>query len=155
MGDPVAGHLAALAGLDENQINALSALVGRLNVGQGNNGGLPHGKNIPCPIYSIGQDFDTWVVAFTDNIRAVYNLDGNDQRLPGLYLKWISTKLQSGATRAAFDNLEPVVKSNWTTLKSALSDCYTDEKDKLFFLARLDAHQRLPGQSHRTYKDFF
>ena len=146
--------MAALAGLNADQIQAISALVEGLNLGRGDRrGGLPHVKNIPCPIYSIGDDFDTWIVAFTDNVRAVYSLDEADAHLPGLIIKWISTKLASGATRAAFDNLEPAVKRDWTLLKPALTECFTDEKDKLSFLARMDAHKRQPGQSLRTYKD--
>ena len=152
--DPAAqANLAALAGLDQAQINALGLLVQRMNIGQNRADALPHVKNIPCPIYTIGGDFDTWVVAFMDNIRAVYNLDAADARLPSLYLKWISTKLASGATRAAYENLEQAVKVDWAQLKKALSECFTDEKDKLFFLARMDAHKRLPGQSLRTYMD--
>ena len=153
MGDDaaIAAQLAGIANLQPAQLTALGTLFRQLGLNQ-----QPrpiHVKDIPCSSYTIGQDFDIWCITFMDNVRACYNLAADDQRLPGLFIQWISTKLAAGATRAAFENLPPNTKANWTLLKPALSECFTDQKEKIVFLSRLDAHQRQPGQSLRTYKD--
>ena len=157
MGDneAIAAQLAGIAGIQPAQLTALSTLFQQLGVNQQQQRAnqLAHVKNVPCSTYTIGQDFDVWCITFMDNIRACYNLAADDPRLPGLFIQWISTKLAPGATRAAFENLPDATKANWALLKPALSDCYTDQKEKIVFLSRLDAHQRQPGQSLRTYKD--
>ena len=43
-----------------------------------------------------------------------------DQELPGLYLDFISTKLEAGPTRQAYDNLPNAAKTSWDVLKTAL-----------------------------------
>ena len=156
MGDEeVAAQLAGIAGLQPAQVNALGALFRQLGLNQQpqRQPQLAHVKNIPCSTYAIGQDFDIWVITFMDNVRACYNLKADDAQLPGLFLQWVSTKLSPGPTRAAFENLPAATKGSWALLKPALSEAFTDQKEKIAFLSRLDAHQRQPGQSLRTYKD--
>ena len=153
----IAARLAEIANLQPAQLTALNTLFQQLGFNQQPQqqraNQLAHVKNIPCSSYTIGQDFDIWCITFMDNVRACYNLAADDQRLPGLFIQWISTKLAAGATRAAFENLPPDTKANWALLKPALSECFTDQKEKMVFLSRLDAHQRQAGQSLRTYKD--
>ena len=151
--DDEAGQLAGLANLQPDQVNALGALLRQLGFNPQRAPQLAHVKNIPCSTFSIGQDFDIWVITFMDNVRACYNLKADDPRLPGLFLQWVSTKLSPGPTRAAFENLPAATKADWALLKPALSEAFTDQKEKIAFLSRLDAHQRQPGQSLRTYKD--
>ena len=156
MGDEeVAAQLAGIAGLQPAQVNALGALFRQLGLNQQpqRQPQLAHVKNIPCSTYAIGQDFDIWVITFMDNVRACYNLKADDAQLPDLFLQWVSTKLSPGPTRAAFENLPIATKASWALLKPALSEAFTDQKEKIAFLSRLDAHQRQPGQSLRTYKD--
>ena len=151
--DEEAGQLAGLANLQPDQVNAIGALLRQLGLEQQRAPQLAHVKNIPCSTYVIGQDFDIWIITFQDNIRACYNLKADDPRLPGLFVQWVSTKLSPGPTRAAFENLPAATKATWALLKPALSEAFTDQKEKIAFLSRLDAHQRQPGQSLRTYKD--
>ena len=151
MGDPA--QLAAMAALTPEQVATLTTLMNNLNVQPRRGNALPHIKNIPWPQYVIGQDFQAWLTGFVDNVRCVYDLPEGDDRIPALLLKWIVTKLSSGPTRAAYDNLDATIRADWVQLKAALSECYLDENDKLTFLSRLDAHRRLPGQSLRAYKD--
>ena len=151
MGDPA--QVAALAALTPEQVATLTNLMNNLHVQPRRADTLPHIKNIPWPSYGIGEDFLAWLAGFTDNVRCAYDLPENDARLPALLLKWIVTKLSSGPTRAAYDNLDATVRANWNQLKAALSECYLDENDKLTFLSRLDSHRRLPGQALRAYKD--
>ena len=151
MGDPA--QLAAMAALTPEQVATLTTLMNNLNVQPRRGNALPHIKNIPWPQYVIGQDFQAWLTGFVDNVRCVYDLPEGDDRIPALLLKWIVTKLSSGPTRAAYDNLDATIRADWVELKAALSECYLDENDKLTFLSRLDAHRRLPGQSLRAYKD--
>jgi len=118
-----------------------------------NPGALPYVKSIPCSNYTIGDDYDVWRVHYKDNVRAVFNLDTQDARLNDLYLRWISTRLSPGPTRAVYGNLDDADKASWDVLDQALSDAFVDQKDKLDFLSRLNAHRRTPGMSLRTYKD--
>ena len=151
MGDPA--QVAALAALTPEQVATLTNLMNNLHVQPRRADTLPHVKNIPWPSYNIGEDFLAWLAGFTDNVRCAYDLPENDARLPALLLKWIVTKLSSGPTRAAYDNLDATVRANWNQLKAALSECYLDENEKLTFLSRLDSHRRIPGQTLRAYKD--
>ena len=146
-------QLATLAALTEDQRTALGALAQSLFPHAPGANTLPHVKVIPCHDYTIGKCFDTWVVHFADNIRAVYNLDDGDIRINGACIKWLSTKLTPGPTRQVYENLAVDVKADWTRLKAALSQAFTDDKDRLDFLSRLDAHQRTPDMALRTYKD--
>ena len=154
-----AAAIAALTDLTPEQIATLNVLVRGLNVGAhppaagARPGRVPHVKNIPVSPYTIGQDFESWLILFIDNIRAVFGLDPGDAEVTNQALKWISTKLTVGPTRAVYENLEAATKADWDQLKAALSEAYTDENEKLTFLARLDAHQRGEGVSLRTYKD--
>ena len=149
-----AEQLATLAGLTADQRAAIEALARNLGLGpQAQQAGVPHVKAIPCASFSIGKDFDTYIVHFVDNIRAVYNITGADDRLDDLCLQWLSSKLEPGPTRQVYENLGPNAKNNWGRLKAALSEAFTDDKDRLDFLSRMDAHQRTPEMSLRTYKD--
>ena len=152
-------QLATLAALTDAQRTALGDLAASMGLGAANQraaaaaNALPQIKIIPCPNYTVGGDFDLWVVHFMDNVRAVYNLPSGDVRLADQYKHWLSTKLEPGPARAAYENLPPTTKDDWSLLKAALSDAFTDDKEKLDFLSRLDAHQRTPGMSLRHYKD--
>ena len=151
-------QLATLAGLTQDQRDALASLATNLGLGaQGQaarNAAQPHVKLIPCPNYVIGKDFDIWLTHFVDCVRAAYNVTATDARLGGYCTQWLSTKLEPGPTRAVFDNLPTtVLTGNWAGQKAALEQAFTDDKDRLDFLASTDAFQRTPGMSLRTYKD--
>ena len=124
-----AAQAAALAALTPEQVATLTNLMNNLHVQPRRADTLPYVKNIPWPSYNIGEDFLAWLAGFTDNVRCAYDLPENDARLPALLLKWIVTKLSSGPTRAAYDNLDATVRAIWNQLKAALSECYLDEND--------------------------
>ena len=157
MADPAAAAAAAaaaLGGLNNAQIQAVGRLMQFVqNPGRGGGDRLPTPKSIPCANYTIGQDYNVWSTHFRDNVRAVYSIGSDDPRLDGLCLQWVSTKLDPGATRAVYENLANDDKATWTLLNAALTKAFTDDKERLDFLSRMNAHQRTPGMSLRTYKD--
>ena len=156
MADPAAAAAAALAGLNNAQIQAVGQLMQFIQNPAGGARGaarLPTPKSIPCSNYVIGQDYNVWSLHFKDNVRAVYSITAEDDRLGGLCLQWISTKLDPGPARAVYDNLPEDSKATWELLNAALAKAFTDDKERLDFLGRMNAHQRTPGMSLRTYKD--
>ena len=153
MGDAAAAA-AALAGLNEGQVDTIARLL-QLAAGAGGNGGnrRPHIKNIPCSSYAIGKDFSTWKTYFRDNVRATFNLRNDADDMDELCASWISTKLEPGPTRSVYENLDQTTKEDWTELDKALTAAFTDDKERLDFLSRMNAHKRTQGMSLRTYKD--
>ena len=140
-GENLAAFNQALKIIKDNQPSAA----------RGNN--RPSPKGIPCSNYQIGQDYQVWRTHFRDNVRAVHSITANDDTLNDLCLQWVSTKLDPGPTRAVYDNLPAAKKTSWKELDAALTAAFVDDRERLNFLSRMDAHQRLPGMSLRLYKD--
>ena len=110
-------------------------------------------KSIPCGVYKSSDDFDLWVLTFVDNVRAAHNLRANDLRLNDLCLNWISTKLEVGPTRSVYDNLPDTSKTDWPTLKQALSEAYRNDSEEIRFLNNDDAWERTEGMTLIDFKN--
>ena len=115
-------------------------LIGRVQ-GLGNQR-APSAKSIPCEVYRHGNDFDQWITLFIDNICAVYNIAQADDQMGRLCIEWLPTKLESGATRSVYDNLEDNVKRDWLLLKPALSAAFRDESEEIRFVNNENAWKR-------------
>ena len=111
-------------------------------------------KSVPCSVYNLKSDFDQWVTSFEDAVRACHGLRMNDAALPELYLNWIATRLETGDTRAIFENLGQNVKGSWTLLKPALSTAFRDEAEESKFLNDESWWRYTPktGMTLRDYK---
>ena len=76
----------------------------------------------------------------------------NDPALPALYLYFISTKLEAGPTRQAYDNLPDTSKTSWDVLKEALEQAFRDEEEQILFLSD-ERHYKRGNMSLRDYKN--
>ena len=121
-------------------------------MGQMNQPRAPTIKSIPCTSYNAKNDFDLWIVAFCDSVRASHGLQANDPRLDALYLNWISTKLDVGETRSVYDNLDANTKANWAVLRKTLSDSFKNESEEVEFLNNEGSWKRTNGMSLRDYR---
>ena len=73
-------------------------------------GADPKVKSILGVNYKIGNDFNQWALVYQDTVRTSHKKELNDPGLPALYLYFISTKLEVGPTRQAYDNLPDTSK---------------------------------------------
>ena len=113
----------------------------------------PATKSIPCEVYRQGQDFDQYITLFIDNICAVHNIAKTDDQLGRLCVKWLPTKLESGATRSVYDNLADTVQRDWAQLRPALSAAFRDESEEIRFINNENAWKRSPGMSLKDYRN--
>ena len=142
--------------MGEDQVQRLADLmaeaIGRLNV-QGAAALCRHVRNIQCDNYTVGKDFSMWLSHFQDNVRVAYGLPRNHDDLPGLYVDWISTKMEPGPTRTIYNNLEEDVMVDWALLEPALTAVFRDDSERIPFLSNMDAYLRAEGQTLRKYRD--
>ena len=113
-------------------------------------------KTVPCENYKAGGDFRQWSTLFLDSLRAVNNLttsDADKLEVNRLAVKWVPTKLESGAVRSVYDNLAQAIKDDWELLKPALEEAFRDTSEEIRFLNSESAWKRRPGQSLQDYKN--
>ena len=121
--DPVNVQLDMAQAMDQ-----LAAQIGRLGLN-------PQVKSIPGENYKVGNDFNQWASVYQDTVRTSHRKQLDDQGLPALYLYFISTKLEAGPTRQAYDNLPDTSKTSWDVLKAALEEAFRDEEEQILFLS--------------------
>ena len=117
-----------------------------------NMGADPKVKSIPGPNYKIGNDFDQWASVYQDTVRTTHKKPIGDRELPALYLYFISTKLEVGPTRQAYDNLPDASKVSWATLRGALEQAFRNEEEQILFLSD-ERHYKRGNMSLRDYKN--
>ena len=100
----------------------------------------------------MGNDFNQWASVYQDTVRTSYRKQLNDPALPALYLYFISTKLEVGPTRQAYDNLPDTSKANWATLKGALEQAFRNDEEQILFLSD-ERHYKRGNMSLRDYKN--
>ena len=115
-------------------------------------GADPKVKSIPGVNYKIGNDFNQWALVYQDTVRTSHKKELNDPGLPALYLYFISTKLEVGPPRQAYDNLPDTSKVSWPVLREALEQAFRDEEEQILFLSD-ERHYKRGNMSLRDYKN--
>ena len=126
-------------------MNQLTAQLGHLGLST-------QVKSIPGENYKVGNDFIQWASVYQDMVRTSHRKQPGDQDLPNLYLYFISTKLEAGPTRQAYDNLPNAAKNTWDDLKAALEEAFRNEEEQILFLSD-ERHYKRGNMLLRDYKN--
>ena len=101
-------------------------------------------RSINCRVFKIGENWKNFASHFVECVRAAYGyiLPAEQAELNAACLIWAPSKLESGTTLIAYENLAPEEKVTWPLLNAALTRVFMDETEKETFLADMASFKR-------------